>query len=120
MAKRIFWGLYAGLLSVIIVLSAVDYLGHPIIVFACADTLAGDDNETVEGIWYNEYGEPIGEDEPIVEDVIQADSALDANHPLMETPFDDYTVTEGILLLLLICMYMLALINIAKGVFSIW
>lgn len=46
-------------------------------------------------------------------------SGLDTllNHPAMTTPFSDYTVTEGLLLLLFLFLYMKLLWQIVKEVF---
>lgn len=41
-----------------------------------------------------------------------------ADHPLMTTPFEDYTVTEGLLLLLLLSVFLAACVKLLKGGFS--
>lgn len=41
-----------------------------------------------------------------------------ADHPMMETPFEDYTVTEGLLLLLLLCVFVSACARLLKGGFA--
>lgn len=41
-----------------------------------------------------------------------------AEHPMMETPFEDYTVTEGLLLLLLLCVFVSACVKLLKGGFA--
>lgn len=43
-------------------------------------------------------------------------SAVD--HPMMETPFEDYTVTEGLLLLLLLSVFLAACVKMLKGGFA--
>ncbi len=40
------------------------------------------------------------------------------NHPLLTTPFQDYTVTEGLLLLLLLCFFIKACMNMVRRAFS--
>ena len=40
------------------------------------------------------------------------------DHPLMTTPFDDYTVTEGLLLLLLLSVFAAACVKLLKGGFA--
>ena len=40
------------------------------------------------------------------------------DHPLMTTPFDDYTVTEGLLLLLLLSVFVSACVKLLKGGFA--
>jgi len=40
------------------------------------------------------------------------------DHPLMTTPFQDYTVTEGLLLLLLLFLFLKACINMVRRAFS--
>lgn len=40
------------------------------------------------------------------------------DHPLMTTPFDDYTVTEGLLLLLLLSVFVAACVKLLKGGFA--
>lgn len=41
-----------------------------------------------------------------------------ADHPMMETPFEDYTVTEGLLLLLLLSVFVSACAKLLKGGFA--
>ena len=41
-----------------------------------------------------------------------------ADHPMMETPFDDYTVTEGLLLLLLLSVFLSVCAKLLKGGFA--
>lgn len=41
-----------------------------------------------------------------------------ADHPLLETPFEDYTVTEGLLLLLLLSVFVSACAKLLKGGFA--
>jgi len=56
--------------------------------------------------------------EPIVE-VIQVIEVIDLDRPLMTTNFDDYTVTEGLLLLLLLYLFTKeVLLRILRGGFS--
>lgn len=40
------------------------------------------------------------------------------DHPMMETPFEDYTVTEGLLLLLLLAVFVSACAKLLKGGFA--
>lgn len=40
------------------------------------------------------------------------------NHPLLTTPFQDYTVTEGLLLLLLLCFFIKACMDMVRRAFS--
>jgi len=40
------------------------------------------------------------------------------NHPLLTTPFQDYTVTEGLLLLLLLCFFIRICMNMVRRAFS--
>ena len=40
------------------------------------------------------------------------------DHPMMETPFEDYTVTEGLLLLLLLSVFLAACVKMLKGGFA--
>ncbi len=40
------------------------------------------------------------------------------NHPMLTTPFQDYTVTEGLLLLLLLCFFIKACMNMVRRAFS--
>lgn len=40
------------------------------------------------------------------------------DHPLMTTPFEDYTVTEGLLLLLLLSVFLAACVKLLKGGFA--
>lgn len=40
------------------------------------------------------------------------------NHPALTTPFQDYTVTEGLLLLLLMCFFLKACANMIRRAFS--
>lgn len=40
------------------------------------------------------------------------------DHPMMETPFEDYTVTEGLLLLLLLSVFAAACVKLLKGGFA--
>jgi len=40
------------------------------------------------------------------------------NHPLLTTPFQDYTVTEGLLLLVLLCFFIKACMNMVRRAFS--
>lgn len=42
-----------------------------------------------------------------------------ADHPMMETPFEDYTVTEGLLLLLLLSVFLSVCAKLLKGGF-VW
>lgn len=41
-----------------------------------------------------------------------------ADHPMLTTPFDDYTVTEGLLLLLLLSVFVAACVKLLKGGFA--
>lgn len=41
-----------------------------------------------------------------------------ADHPMMETPFEDYTVTEGLLLLLLLSVFLSVCAKLLKGGFA--
>ena len=41
-----------------------------------------------------------------------------AEHPMMETPFEEYTVTEGLLLLLLVLVIVSWCVKMIKGGFS--
>ena len=47
----------------------------------------------------------------IVEEAVQ-------DHPFLTTRFEDYTVTEGLLLLLLLCMFLSFCIKLIRGGFS--
>ncbi len=40
------------------------------------------------------------------------------NHPMLTTPFQDYTVTEGLLLLLLLCFFIKACMDMVRRAFS--
>jgi len=80
----------------------------------------------------------VGEGEVVAEDVVPGligdaiDLLLDirggmknvesiertVNHPLLTTPFQDYTVTEGLLLLLLLCFFIKACMNMVRRAFS--
>lgn len=40
------------------------------------------------------------------------------DHPMMETPFEDYTVTEGLLLLFLLSVFLAACVKLLKGGFA--
>ncbi len=40
------------------------------------------------------------------------------NHPLLTTPFQDYTVTEGLLLLLLLCVFLKACMTMVRRAFA--
>ncbi len=40
------------------------------------------------------------------------------NHPLLTTPFQDYTVTEGLLLLLLLCIFIKACMTMVRRAFA--
>lgn len=40
------------------------------------------------------------------------------NHPLLTTSFQDYTVTEGLLLLLLLCFFVKACMTMVRRAFS--
>ncbi len=40
------------------------------------------------------------------------------NHPMLTTPFQDYTVTEGLLLLMLLCFFIKACMNMVRRAFS--
>jgi len=40
------------------------------------------------------------------------------NHPMLTTPFEAYTVTEGLLLLLLLCAFLSACVKLLKGGFA--
>lgn len=56
--------------------------------------------------------------EPVIE-VIQVIEISELDRPLMTTSFEDYTVTEGLLLLLLLFLFMKEFIlKPLKGVFS--
>ena len=56
--------------------------------------------------------------EPVTE-VIQVIEAVELDRPFMTTSFEDYTVTEGLLLLLLLFLFVKEFIlNPLKGVFS--
>ena len=54
-----------------------------------------------------------------VQEIIQVIEIVDIDRPLMTTSFDDYTVTEGLLLLLLLFLFVKEfIIKPLKGVFS--
>ena len=54
-----------------------------------------------------------------VQEIIQVIEISDLDRPLMTTSFDDYTVTEGLLLLLLLFLFAKEFIlKPLKGVFS--
>ena len=56
--------------------------------------------------------------EPVAE-VVQVIEIVDLDRPLMTTSFEDYTVTEGLLLLLLLFLFVKEFIlKPLKGVFS--
>lgn len=67
---------------------------------------------------------PVGDAGPV--EVIGMDTVLKrletlqgvADHPMMETPFDDYTVTEGLLLLLLLSVFLSVCVKLLKGGFA--
>ena len=40
------------------------------------------------------------------------------DHPMLTTPFDDYTVTEGLLLLLLLSVFLSVCAKLLKGGFA--
>lgn len=61
--------------------------------------------------------EPATEPEQIVE-VIQVIEVTDLVRPFMTTNFNDYTVTEGLLLLLVILVFLKWCVKIVKGGFS--
>lgn len=42
----------------------------------------------------------------------------ESRHPLLDTPFEDYTVTEGLLLFLLLAIIIGAVIKVVKECFS--
>ena len=65
--------------------------------------------------WHDVIGYPFsaspGDDDP----------PGDAAHPFLVTPFTDYTVTEGLLLALLLCMVVSAVIKLLKeGFYWLW
>lgn len=75
--------------------------------------------------------EPVAEDAeptegPVVEDAepseepspTPAATAEVVARPLLTTPFEDYTVTEGLLLGLLVTILVICLVRIVKGAFT--
>lgn len=57
------------------------------------------------------------ETQPVVE-VIQVIEVTDLDRPFMTTSFDDYTVTEGLLLFLLLLVFLKACTKLLKEGFS--
>ncbi len=71
-------------------------------------------------------GGSMGEDGETVNTFAQMDKVLEyleivqqtENHPMLTTPFEDYTVTEGLLLLLLLSVFVSACVKLLKGGFA--
>lgn len=59
---------------------------------------------------------PSPELEEISERVERIDTTL--AHPLLSTPLEDYTVTEGLLLGLLIAVLVISIVNLVRRAFS--
>ncbi len=57
-----------------------------------------------------EGGTVVGDTVEIIEQTV--------NHPLLTTPFQDYTVTEGLLLLLLLCVFIKACMTMVRRAFA--
>jgi len=70
--------------------------------------------------------EPPVETDPLPLEVLGMDRLLahteaiqqTLDHPLMTTPFQDYTVTEGLLLLMLLCFFIKVCMNMVRRAFS--
>lgn len=70
---------------------------------------------TVEQDAASSAAEP--EAEPVAE-VIQVIEVMDLDRPFLTTSFEDYTVTEGLLLLLLLLVFLKVCTKVVKGGFS--
>lgn len=64
--------------------------------------------------------EPVAEDaEPTEEPSPSPEATAEVvSRPLLTTPFEDYTVTEGLLLGLLVTILVICLVRIVKGAFT--
>lgn len=66
-----------------------------------------DNNEFINSVLGDENEEPAGETQTVI--VLQDDP-----RPFLTTPFDDYTVTEGLLLAVLLCLFFSVIVKILK------
>lgn len=56
----------------------------------------------------------MNENEEVVAEIVE----VDVDRPFLTTPFDDYTVVEGLLLLILLILVINWVVKIVKGGFS--
>lgn len=47
--------------------------------------------------------------------VLQEETSQEVYHPLMTTPFEEYTVTEGLLLLILLLAFLAGMVKVLRG-----